>query len=138
VARRLILDASVFIADERASTVIASWLQPDDDVAIAAVTAAELLTGVELASKKHRPARDAYVSQVLDTVPVCVYDLIVARVHSRLLAHARRHGVARGAHDLTIAATAVATARTIVTTDVRASFAELPDVHVIVAGGPGR
>jgi len=137
VARRLILDASVFIADERASSAIAVWLQSEDDVAIAAVTAAELLTGVELSSKAHRPGREAYVNQVLETVPVCEYDLSVARAHSRLLAHVRRHWTSRGAHDLTIAATAVATARTIITTDARARFAELPGVRVVVAGDAG-
>ena len=105
----------------------------DDDVAIAAVTAAELLVGVELANGGHRPARDAFVAGVLARVPVEDYDLEVARAHAQLLAHVRRSGRPRGAHDLVIAATAVARRRIVVTAD-RRGFTELPGVAVRAAG----
>jgi tRNA(fMet)-specific endonuclease VapC len=72
----------------------------------------------------------AAVRGVLDLaeVPVEDYDSTVAGHHAELIAHMRRVGRPRGAHDLIIAATARATGRTILTTDRRARFDELPSV----------
>jgi tRNA(fMet)-specific endonuclease VapC len=105
------------------------FIADEDDVAIAAVTAAELLVGVELADDDRRPTRAAFVRSVLDTVPIEDYDIQVARAHATLLAHARRTGRPRGAHDLIIAATAAARDRIVVSTDSSA-FADLPGVPV--------
>jgi tRNA(fMet)-specific endonuclease VapC len=93
------------------------------------VTAAELLLGVELADASRHATRLASVERVLAAVPVEPYDLDVARAHARLLAHTRRQGRVRGAHELLIAATACATGRTVLTAD-RAAFDDLPDVAV--------
>jgi tRNA(fMet)-specific endonuclease VapC len=101
----------------------------DEDVAIAAVTAAELLVGVELADTKRRSARERFVTEILDTVSIEPYDLAIARTHATLLAHTRREGQQRGAHDLLIAATASATERIVVTAD-KGGFADLPGVQV--------
>ena len=101
----------------------------EDDIAIAAITAAELLVGVQLADEGRAAARRSFVEAVLSTIVVLPYDLDVARTHGDLLAHTRRTGRARGAHDLLIAATARASARTIVTADA-AGFEDLPDVTV--------
>jgi tRNA(fMet)-specific endonuclease VapC len=98
-------------------------------VAIAAVTAAELLVGVELATPRHRDRRRQFVEAVLRTLPVEEYDLAVARAHARLLAEARRAGRPRDAHDLIVAATAVSTGRTLLTTDA-SGFAGLQGVEV--------
>jgi tRNA(fMet)-specific endonuclease VapC len=100
-------------------------------VTIAAVTAAELLVGIELAGAARRPHRQALVGAVLAGIPIEDYDLEVARSHALLLAHARRSGRARGAHDLIIAATALARERVVVTAD-RSGFSELPGVAVRV------
>jgi tRNA(fMet)-specific endonuclease VapC len=129
VARRLILDTGVLVSIERAGSPLA--FAPDDDVAIAAITAAELLTGVELADPSRRQAREDFVTRILAVVPVLEYDLDVARAHARLLAHTRRQGKPRGAHDLIIASTASATARSLVSLDAKASFTDLPGVRVI-------
>jgi tRNA(fMet)-specific endonuclease VapC len=67
---------------------------------------------------------------ILAVVGVQEYDLDVARTHARLLAHTLRQGKPRGAHDLIIAATAAATARSVVTYDKQAAFADLPGVRV--------
>jgi tRNA(fMet)-specific endonuclease VapC len=99
-------------------------------VAIAAITAAELLVGVELADAGRRHGREEFVEDVLDTIPVEGYDLEVARSHARLLAHVRRTGNPRGAHDLIIAATAAATGRVVVST-AAGGFHQLPDVAVL-------
>jgi tRNA(fMet)-specific endonuclease VapC len=126
---RLILDTTVLIAAERERSGLVALVEDEDDVAIAAVTAAELLVGVELADKRRRPRRDAFVRAILTSVRVEPYDLETARGHASLLAHTRRSGQARGAHDLLIAATALATERVVVTADAR-GFAGLPGVEV--------
>jgi len=51
-----------------------------------------------------------------------------------LLAHTRRSGRQRGAHDLIIAATARSAERVLISTDDRAEFGELPGVSARVAG----
>jgi tRNA(fMet)-specific endonuclease VapC len=126
---RLILDTSVFIDAEKRGRQLNRLISDEDDVAIAAVTAAELLVGVELANDARRSARAAFVRSVLDTVPVEDYDVQVARVHATLLAHVRRTGRHRGAHDLIIAATAAARDRIVVSADATA-YADLPGVPV--------
>jgi tRNA(fMet)-specific endonuclease VapC len=128
---RVILDTGVLVAAERGHLDLVGLQERNDDVCIAAVTAAELLTGVELADEARRERRQAFVQGVLALVPIEDYDLDVARAHARLLAHARRTGRRRGAHDLMIAATAVATARTVATLDAKARFGELPGVEVV-------
>ncbi len=98
-------------------------------MAIAAITVAELLVGVELAEGRNRAGRQAFVDDVAATVPVLSYDLDVAAAHAELLVAVRRRGVPRGAHDLIIAATAKASNRTVVTADTTA-FRDLPDVSI--------
>ncbi len=135
MAGRLILDTGVLVASERGrSTPIAGVVDDEDDVVIAAVTVAELRTGIELASPRHQAARAEFLVTVLETLPVEIYDVNVAEAHGRLLAHVHRTGAKRGAQDLIIAATAVATRRTVVTTDPSARFQDLPGVDCLVCG----
>jgi len=119
----------VLVAAERGSAAPGDLIGDDEDVAIAAVTVAELLVGVELADAKRRSGRERFVTEVLDTVSIEPYDLSIARAHAALLAHTRRKGQQRGAHDLLIAATARATERVVVTAD-RGGFTDLPGVEV--------
>lgn len=102
-----------------------------DDVAVAAITAAELRVGVQLAKGRRREKRERFVTAVLDAVSIEPYDLDVAEAHADLLVHVRRVGMPRGAHDLIIAATARAQERQVVSSDQRA-FAELPGVSIAV------
>jgi tRNA(fMet)-specific endonuclease VapC len=132
VARRLILDTGILVRAERGRARLDRALRDDDDVAIAAITAAELLVGVELADAARRPDRAAYVDDMLATVPVEDYTLEVAAAHARLLAHVRRIDRPRGAHDLIIAATAAATGRTVLSSNPSAAFADLPGVDALV------
>jgi tRNA(fMet)-specific endonuclease VapC len=104
---RLILDTTILVAAEREGLRLDGVIGDDDDVAVAAVTAAELLVGVELAGRKGRSNRAAFVENILTLVPIEIYDLEVARAHAVLLAHARRSGRPREGHDLLIAATVV-------------------------------
>ncbi|MGF0175765.1 PIN domain-containing protein [Streptomyces sp. Marseille-Q5077] len=127
---RLILDTGVLTAVERRKVVLDHVLADDDDPLIAAITAAELLQGVELADDTNRLARQSFVDAILAAIPVEEYTVDIARAHARLLAHVRRVGQPRGAHDLIIAATALTTARTAVTYGKRARFDDLPGVRV--------
>lgn len=117
------------VAAERGATTLGETIHDGDDVAIAALTAAELKVGVHLARGGRRDKRARFVAGVLDAVSVEPYDLEVADAHAALLAHVRRKGTPRGAHDLIIAATALASSRQIVTLD-QSGFAKLPGVSV--------
>lgn len=119
---------------ERGGNALDEAIGDGDDVAIAAITVAELKVGVQMAKGRRREKRERFVAAVLDAVSIEVYDLNVAEAHAALLAYVRRTGTPRGAHDLIIAATARAQARKVVSFD-RSGFAELPGVSL--AGGPG-
>lgn len=136
MARRLILDTGILVGSERGRRTgrrtFPDRIDHDDDVVIAAITVAELRTGVELADDSHRAARMDFLTRVLESLPVEPYDLATAQVHGRLLAHVHRTGTTRAAHDLVIAATAIATKRTLLTADRAARFDELPGVDCLV------
>jgi tRNA(fMet)-specific endonuclease VapC len=125
----LLLDTTFLIDAERSSDDLDSMIDDTDDVAIAAITVAELRVGVELASESTRSARQDFVDTVITAVPIIDYDVGVAETHAKLLAAVRRKGRPRGAHDLIIAATARTTSRVILTADVTA-FVDLPDVAI--------
>jgi len=91
----------------------------------AMITIAELLVGVELADVARRAARQQFVDDVKDVIPIVDYDTTIASSHAQLLVVARRQGRPRGAHDLIIAATARATRREVVSADPLA-FRDLP------------
>lgn len=125
---RLLLDTTFLVDAERGAGSLDEAIRDDDDAAIAAITIAELRVGVELATGRRRESRQAFVDHVTMALPVADYDVAVAETHAVLLAHVRRQGAPRGAHDLIIAATAVATGRTVVTAD-RSAFDSLPGVE---------
>ena len=126
---QLLLDTTFLIDAERSGSDLDDVIDDDDDVAIAAITVAELRVGVLLANARAREARASYVGDVASSLPVLDYDIDVAEAHAVLLAHVRSQGRPRGAHDLIIAATAKASGRKIVTADTTA-FVDLPDVEV--------
>lgn len=119
------------ISAERRGRELDEIVADDDDVAIAAITAAELLVGVELADRKHKRRRAKFVEALLSVVQVEDYDLRVARVHARLLGHVHSTRRPRGAHDLIIAATALSTQRVVITADPT-GFEALPEVSIRV------
>jgi tRNA(fMet)-specific endonuclease VapC len=112
---------------ERSAKALDGIIEDEDDVSIAAITAAELLVGVELSKGKSRQRRRAFVEAVFRSIPVETYDLDVARTHASLLAHTRRSDRPRGAHDLLIAATALTHGRTVVSADP-SGFVDLPSL----------
>lgn len=128
----LLLDTNVLIEAERSALDLDALIADDDEPAVAAITIAELGVGVEVATGKRRQARRAFLEDIIATLPIVDYDLDVARAHTQLLVAVRKAGRRRGAHDLIISATAVATGRVVVTSD-RAGFDGLPGVLIRTA-----
>jgi len=129
---RLILDTGVLVQVVRGRLDLAEFGSADD-VAVPAIALAEYLVGVELDGDPVRQAAQrAFVEELTATVPIIDYTRVVAEHHAALLAHVRRAGRPRGAHDLVIAASARATGRLLLTTDEQAGFADLPEVQVRV------
>jgi tRNA(fMet)-specific endonuclease VapC len=127
VGRRLILGTNILIAYER-GTIDRAALD-DDELAVAAVTIAEYRVGIELADTAARAAdRSRALAAITSVIEVLDYTDVTAAHHARLIAHARRAGIPRGAHDLIIAAHAAETGRTILSRDAKARFADLPSV----------
>ncbi|MGH9297339.1 MAG: PIN domain-containing protein [Acidimicrobiales bacterium] len=124
---RLLLDTTYLIDADREPDALDETIGDSDDVAIAAVTVAELLVGVELSAGRARAARQRFVDDVRANIPVISYDAGVAVRHAMLLVHTRREGRPRGAHDLLIAATAAASERDVVSAD-ESAFEGLPGV----------
>jgi tRNA(fMet)-specific endonuclease VapC len=130
VVRRLILDTNVLIAYERGTIDRAAF--DEDELAIAAVSVAEYRVGIELADTPERAAdRARALAIITSALDVLDYTTTTAAHHGRLLAHVRRSGTPRGAHDLIIAAHAAETGRTVVSREVKARFNDLPGVTAI-------
>jgi tRNA(fMet)-specific endonuclease VapC len=125
----VLLDTTFLIDAERADIDLDDLIHEDDDVAVAAITVAELVAGVELASPLAMADRQAFVDDVLASIPVISYDRDIAFEHAQLLVAVRQTRRPRGAHDLLIAATARSTNRIVFTAD-ESAFADLPGVTV--------
>jgi tRNA(fMet)-specific endonuclease VapC len=102
----------------------------DEPVALAAITASELLVGVALADEAHRDARETFVNSVLSLFAVVPFALAEARAHARLLADLRRSGVTIGTADLQIAATCLANRYGVLTLN-RRDFDRVPGLRVL-------
>ena len=132
MGRRLILDTKILIAYER-GTMDRSSLD-DDELAIASVSVAEYRVGIEMSDTADRAAERAMaLVAITSAVDVLDYTQGTAAHHGRLLAHVRRSGSPRGAHDLIIAAHAAQTGRSILSRDAKARIGELPGVSAIDA-----
>lgn len=126
---RLLLDTTFLVDADRSKASLDELIDDEDELAIAAITVAELLVGVSLADDAHRAGRQQFVDEVKATIPIIDYDATIAAAHAELLVAVHRQGRPRGAHDLIIAATANATQREVVTADDLA-YGDLPGVVV--------
>jgi tRNA(fMet)-specific endonuclease VapC len=128
MGRRLILDTNVLIAYER-GTIDRSALD-EDELAVASVSIAEYRTGIELADTQKRAAERARaLATIASVIDVLDYTQATAAHHARLLAHVRKSGRPRGAHDLIIAAHAAETGRIVLTRDAKGRFGDLPGIN---------
>ena len=104
----LVIDTDVWVLAEKAGSQLsrARWAHYGGAY-LSAVTASELLVGVERANTAERRAqRGAFVENLLASIPVLEFSMPVARTHSRMIA-ALSKNVTAGAHDALVAATAV-------------------------------
>jgi predicted nucleic acid-binding protein len=127
-----VIDTSAFVAVDRlegsVDDVVA--LVGDDELAIASITASELLAGVIRSSPgARRERRRTLVESVIDTISILAFDLQVARVHAELWAQLESTGSRIGEHDLIIAATAISHDLTVLTHNVR-HFSRVPGLAV--------
>ena len=106
-----LIDASILIAVERgqlaADEVFTTPEELGEGVAIAAITASELLHGVHRLAGARRVRAEEFAGRWLDALPVIPFDLEIAHVHATLGAQLASTGTPIGAHDLMIAATAL-------------------------------
>jgi predicted nucleic acid-binding protein len=128
----ILIDSSVLIAVERGQLRLEALLDRHggEDVAIAAITASELLHGVHRLKGARRARSEALVERLLGLLPVIDFDLAVARVHATLGAELGAKGTPVGAHDLMIAATAVLLDNAVATRDLR-SFPRIKGLNVL-------
>jgi len=102
----------------------------DEERAVSVVTVSELLHGVHRASGARRVRRQAFVEHVLAALEPLPITEPIARVHAGVWADMSRRGDVLGAHDLWIAATALAGGFGLATRDQRA-FARVPGLRVL-------
>jgi tRNA(fMet)-specific endonuclease VapC len=127
-----LIDTSVFIELERSDRPLDdilrdAWSEP---IALASITAAELLVGVEAAnSTARRQQRAAFVETILTHFLVFPLDIGVARVHARLRAELERSGRRVGPYDPIVAATAVTHGYDVLTLNIR-EFRQVPGLRV--------
>jgi predicted nucleic acid-binding protein len=129
-----LIDSSVLIAAERRALDLDAAMAAygDETVAVAAITASELLHGVQRAATPvQRQRREAFVERVLAALPILPFDLIAARLHASLWAQLAAKGASVGAYDLLIAATAIAAGYRVATRD-RRSFGRIPGLEVVL------
>jgi len=129
----LILDTSVLVTAERHQFDVATYLQRErhQEVGLSAVTVAELLLGAERASvPASRMRRAAFADWIIQHLTVLPFGVAEARRHAELRGYLMRQGTMIGAHDLQIAATAIAGGHAVVTLDV-ADFSRVPGLEVI-------
>lgn len=122
----LILDSTVFIGGKRRGQTLPEILKRvsstfrDPEVAIASVTAAELLHGVWRAETPEiRVRREEFVEEILTRVPVCSLTLRVARIVAQIDAKLRSGGITVPTADLWIGATALDLGFSLATANVR-------------------
>jgi predicted nucleic acid-binding protein len=132
----VILDTSVLIAAEKGRLDLSALFaaHEGEPFCIAAITAAELLHGVERAKPAARKqSRSAFVEWVIGHVDTIDFDLAVARHHAGLWAATEAAGTPIGAYDLLIGATALHLDYPLATLN-SAEFRRLPGLRLVEVG----
>lgn len=104
----------------------------DEERAISVITVSELLHGVHRASGAQRTRRHAFVEHLLGGMRALEVTEQIARVHADIWAQLAAKGQLIGAHDLWIAATALAHGMGIATGNAD-EFQRVPGLRVITA-----
>jgi tRNA(fMet)-specific endonuclease VapC len=126
----VLIDTSVLVDSERRGDALEERVG-NEQRAISVITVSELLNGVRRAdSEPRRLARQAFVEQLLARLEPVPVSAPVARVHAEIWARLEEDGRIIGAHDLWIAATALAHGMALVTANV-GDFERIPALTVI-------
>jgi len=128
----VVLDTSIIVAAERSAGDFARFLESlgDEPVAIAAITASELLHGcLRARDAAVRARRGAFVDGLLDTIPVLPFGLPEARRHADVWAELAKRGTMIGPNDRLVGATALAHGHALVTLN-RREFRRVPGLVV--------
>lgn len=102
----------------------------EQDRAISVITVSELLHGVHRSNGARRNKRSAFVEHLLTQLPAIAITERVARVHADVWAQLQQRGEPIGAHDLWIAATALAHGMAVATLNA-AEFSRVNGLRVI-------
>ncbi len=130
----VLIDASVLMAWERGRVAVDEHVRgrEDDTLLLSVITVSELLHGVHRAQTPLQKARrSAFVEAVVDRFPLLPVDLPSARMHAEIWAGLSASGRMIGAHDLWLAAAALAHGLSLVTANVR-EFSRVPGLQVEV------
>ena len=129
----VILDTSVLIAAEKRRLNLTALFaaHEEETFCIAAITAAELLHGVERAEPPVRKqTRSRFVEWILAQVETIDFDLALARQHAGIWAALEAAGKVIGPYDLLIAATAVHYAHPLATLNI-SEFRQVPGLQLM-------
>jgi tRNA(fMet)-specific endonuclease VapC len=128
----VLIDASVLIDYERGRTDLERHITGREDEALflSVITVSELLHGIHRArTSRQRARRTVFVEAIIDRFPILQIDLPTARIHAEVWADLATTGEMIGAHDLWLAAAALAHGLTLVTSNAR-EFARVPALEV--------
>jgi predicted nucleic acid-binding protein len=127
-----LIDSSVFIAAERGQIELEDIdFGEEATLAVSAIAIAEILRRIQRTTNpQRRAAREAIIEAFLGRVLVLPFDLPAARVQARISADLAGQGITVGAHDLLIAATALAVGGRVATRDLR-SFPRIPGLEIL-------
>jgi tRNA(fMet)-specific endonuclease VapC len=129
----VLIDTDLLIDLERGASASAiEEILGDEDRAISVITVSELLHGVLRATGARRARRRAFVEHLLGELQAIPITEPVARVHADIWATLAARGAVIGAHDLWIAATALAYGLGVATRNV-ADFARVEGLRVVAA-----
>ncbi len=128
----LLIDTNILIACEKGEIELEQKVSEygDDLVFLSVISASELLHGVHrAASEQIRTRRLAFVERVLGGMEILDINLATARIHSKLWSDLVESGQMIGAHDLWLAAAALANQCVFVTRNVR-EFERVPGLRL--------
>ncbi|MGA9877094.1 MAG: PIN domain-containing protein [Solirubrobacteraceae bacterium] len=126
----LLIDTSVLVDPERDGRVL-QQLPENARHTISVITVSELLHGVHRAAPDHvRVRRQVVVEALLAVIEQLSITPRIARVHAQIWAELQAKGEIIGAHDLWIAATALAHGLTLATSNA-GEFERVPALQLL-------
>ncbi len=131
----VLIDTAPLIELERGDSIQRfEALLGEQERAISVITVSELLHGVHRASPDHATKRRAFVEHILAAMDPLPITPTIARVHAQIWVDVEAAGTPVGAHDLWIAATAIAHGLAVVTANLR-DFSRIRGLEIIHSRG---